>query len=82
MTTEALQVEALLVDSKGACALLGVGKSLFYQMASTGSLGPAPVEFNSKRLYSVSELRSWVENKCPPREKWLQILRGRDGIQK
>jgi len=68
----------LLVDVAGASKLLGVGKSLFYQMASTGSLGPTPVEFNSKRLYSVLELRSWVEHKCPPREKWIEIQKGTD----
>ena len=69
----------LLIDSAEAARLLGVGKSLLYQMASSGQLGPVPVEFNSKKLYSVEELQGWVRSKCPPREKWIEILKGKDG---
>ena len=68
----------LLVDSKTASQLCGVGLSLWYELASAGRLGPTPVVFNSKKLYSVPELRSWVLHKCPPREKWLEIQKGTD----
>ena len=71
--------ELFLVDAAGAAQLLSVGKSLFYEMASNGLLGPRPIKFNSKKLYSVPELHDWVLNRCPPREKWLQILRERKG---
>ena len=72
-------IEPFLVDSAGAAKLLGIGKSLLYEMASSGRLGPRPVEFNSKKLYSVRELRKWVFFKCPPREKWLEVLEKQNG---
>ena len=77
---DALQkhIESFLVDAAGAAKLLGIGKSLFYEMAASGRLGPMPIEFNSKKLYSVKELDKWVLHKCPPREQWLQILEDQD----
>lgn len=68
-------IELFLVDAVGAAELLSVGKSLFYEMDASGRLGPRPIKFNSKKLYSVLELREWVLHKCPPREQWLEILK-------
>lgn len=67
----------LLVDAAGAARLLGIGKSLFYQMASTGRLGPMPVEFHSKKLWSVEEIQDWIRAQCPCRDEWLEILESR-----
>lgn len=64
----------LLVPPAEAAMLIGVGKSLFYQMASDGRLGPMPIELGSKRLYRVAELQEWVLQRCPPRCKWSEIL--------
>ena len=72
-------IELLLVDTVGAAELLSVGKSLFYEMNASGLLGPRPIKFNSKKLYSVIELRNWVLHKCPPREQWLEILEKQNG---
>ena len=72
-------IESFLVDAAGAAKLLGVGKSLFYEMATSGRLGPMPIKFNSKKLYSVPELRNWVLHKCPSRDEWLRILKEQNG---
>lgn len=66
-------MDKLLVNSDDACRMLGVGRSLFYSMASTGRLGPMPVVFNSKKLWSVSELRAWVVAGCPIRDDWQMM---------
>ena len=72
-------IESLLVGAVDAAKLLGIRKSLFYETAATGRLGPTPIKFNSKKLYSVPELRNWVLHKCPPRDKWLEILKEQNG---
>jgi len=69
----------LLVDAKTASRLCGVGLSLWYEMVSTGRIGPTPIEFNSKKLYSVSELGNWILHRCPSREKWIEIQKVADG---
>ncbi len=67
------------VNVAGAAKLLGVGKSLFYQMHSTGRLGPMPVVFNSKKLWSVEELQNWIRAGCPCRDEWLKVRKGCNG---
>ena len=79
MDTKQEHIEPFLVDAAYAAKLLSVGKSLFYEMASAGLLGPMSIKFNSKKLYSVIELREWVLHKCPPREQWLRILEEQNG---
>jgi len=71
------QLTPLALSAVGAARLLGIGKSLFYQMASTGRLGPMPVEFNSKKLWSVEEIQDWIRAQCPCRDEWLEILESR-----
>ncbi len=66
------QLEPLLVSASDAAKMIGVGKSLFYQLVSDGRLGPEPVELG-KKLYSLSELQSWVDAKCPARSEWIEI---------
>ena len=79
MDSKLKHIEPLLVGAVGAAKLVGVGKSLFYEMASTGRLGPMPIMFNSKKMYSVIELREWVLHKCPLREQWLLIWEKKNG---
>ena len=68
--------EPLLLSSTQAAEMLGIKKSLFYQLASSGELGPVPVQLSSKKLYRVLELESWVSQNCPPRDQWLAIQQG------
>jgi len=67
-------LEPLLIEAKTAASLLGVGRTLLYQMAADGRLGPVPLKFSGKTLFRYRELCEWVESGCPGREKWLQIL--------
>ena len=63
--------EPLLVDSKQAAAMLSIGRSHFYAMLSSGRIGPMSYKLGKRTLYSVKELREWVEAGMPPRQKWI-----------
>jgi len=66
-------VEKLLVDVTEAARMLGIGRTLLYEMLVDGRLGPIPITFGRKKLWRTEELRHWVEAACPGREKWQQI---------
>jgi len=77
MTDQKTQpIRSLLVGATEAASLLGIGRSLFYSMHSSGRLGPLPVKFGSRRLWSVVELRLWIEARCPARSEW-QAMKGK-----
>ncbi len=63
-------IESLLVGAAEAASLLGIGRSHFYGLHSSGRLGPLPVKLGSRRLWSRVELRLWVEDSCPGRSQW------------
>jgi len=61
------QLEPLLIPPIEAARFLGIGKTLLYQMASDGRLGPVPVMMGSKTLYRREELAEWVRRvRGPP----------------
>ncbi len=65
----------LLVDASAAATLLGVGRSHFYALHSSGRLGPMPIALGRRKLWRVEELREWVRQGCPSRDKWAVISR-------
>ena len=71
-TTTTVLPEPLLVDVKCAATMLGIGRSHFYSLLSTGQIGPIAHKLGKRSLYSVSELREWVNAKMPPRHKWIE----------
>ena len=62
----------LLVNSEGAAELLSISKRKFLAMVKTGEIGPAPIRFGSRVLFSVAALSSWVEQSCPNSENFQQ----------
>ncbi len=71
LTTPVLP-EPLLVDAKQAATMLGIGRSHFYSMLSSGQIGPMAHKLGKRSLYSVNELREWVDSGMPPRQKWIE----------
>jgi len=65
--------EKLLVDVTEAARMLGIGRTLLYEMLVDGRLGPKPVTFGKRKLFRVAELRAWVSADCPSRQKWIQL---------
>jgi len=66
---------ALLLDAPGAAGLLGFTRQYFYQLQSSGRLGPEPFYFGKRTRWSRFELESWVRAGCPNREKWLELMK-------
>jgi predicted DNA-binding transcriptional regulator AlpA len=67
---DTMQREPLLLSASDAAALLSIGRAHFYAMHSSGRLGPMPIALGRRKLWSVEELREWVQAGCVPREKW------------
>jgi predicted DNA-binding transcriptional regulator AlpA len=63
--------EAFLVSAEDAAALIGVGRSHFYALHSSGRLGPMPVKLGKRTLWVRQDLMDWAAQHCPPRQKWL-----------
>jgi len=64
--------EVLCVDAPGAARLLGVSRSFWLKLSSSGRC-PAPVRLGERTLWVVGELREWVAAGAPTREAWQQI---------
>ena len=64
--------EPLLVDAKQAALMLGIGRSHFYAMLSSGQIGPMAHKLGKRSLYSVKELVKWVDAGMPPRQRWIE----------
>ena len=66
-------VERLAVDSATASAMLGMSRSHFLSLCSSGRIGPVARKLGRKSLFVVSELRDWCAAGMPPREQWVQM---------
>ena len=60
----------LLLSATQAARALGISRTTLYGLHSSGRLGPLPVKLGRRTLWSVDELKRWVEAGCPPRDKW------------
>ncbi|MHC4621268.1 MAG: helix-turn-helix transcriptional regulator [Planctomycetota bacterium] len=67
--------DALLVSAADAAALIGVGRSHFYAMHSSGRLGPLPVKLGNRSLWIRQELTDWTAQRCPSRGQWQTMRR-------
>ncbi len=63
-------MESLLLSAEDSAELLGIGKTLFYSMQSSGRLGPLPVKLGRRALWNRKEIEAWVEAGCPARRQW------------
>ena len=63
-------MEALLLSTEDAAKLIGVGRTHFYALHTSGRLGPLPVRLGKRTLWSRAELEDWVSSGCPSREQW------------
>ncbi len=61
---------SLLLSAEDAAGILGIGRSHFYGLHSSGRLGPLPIRLGSRTLWSRRELENWVEHGCPARAEW------------
>ena len=66
-------MDALLLSASEAAKLLGVSRSHFYGLHSSGRLGPMPIRLGSRTLWNCREIRAWVNSGCPGRQRWIEI---------
>ena len=66
-------MDSLLLSVDNAAKLLGIGRSHFYGLHSSGRLGPLPVKLGKRVLWNRKDLESWVMAGCPARREWQQI---------
>ncbi len=64
--------EPLLVDAKTAAVMLSIGRSHFLSLLSAGKIGPMAQKLGRRSLFSVRELRAWVDAGMPGRQKWVE----------
>ena len=67
------KVKPLLLSAEDSANFLGIGRTLFYSMYSSGRLGPLPIRFGRRVLWDRRELEAWVEAGCPKRDRWLDV---------
>ena len=65
--------KAMLLSADESANLLGVGRTLFYSMHSSGRLGPQPIKLGRRTLWHREELEAWTRAKCPPRQQWQKM---------
>lgn len=60
---------ALTVDAADGAGLLGIGRTKFLQLHSSGRL-PLPLRFGRAVRWRRQELVDWLNAGCPTRDKW------------
>jgi len=63
----------LLISADESARMLGIGRTLFYSMHSSGRLGPLPIKLGRRVLWNRNELEAWVRAKCPARKNWKKV---------
>lgn len=63
---QAATPKKLLVSPSEAAEMLGMSRSLFYQLLSAGRIPLRAIKFGRKRLYDVEHLRAFVRSGCSP----------------
>ena len=69
MKSATAQVESLLLTADQTATLLGVGRSTFYRLHSSGRV-PLPIRLGGSVRWRAEELRAWVREGCPARVLW------------
>lgn len=65
-----MNLKPLMISFDTAAELLGISRSLLYQMNSDGRLGVIPQKIGSRTLINYKELEAWNDAGMPPRERW------------
>ena len=62
--------DKLLLSAREAASSLGISRSSFYSLLSSGRIGPMGIRLGGRVLFCRAELEAWVAAGCPARCKW------------
>lgn len=65
-------MKSILIDSREAARLCGIGRTAWLSHMSTGKT-PAPIRLGRRVLWVREEIIAWCKAGCPPREKWVSV---------
>jgi hypothetical protein len=64
-------LEPLAVGREQVAALLSIGVATLDRWDAAGLLGPVGAKKGGRKLWSLAELREWVQAAMPCRKEWL-----------
>jgi hypothetical protein len=67
----AASLEPLAVGREQVAALLSIGVATLDRWDAAGLLGPVGAKKAGRKLWSLAELRDWVQAGMPGRQEWL-----------
>ena len=62
--------DSILIPTLEVCKRLGIGKSLFFRLLSSGLVGPKKIMLGRRVLWNRKEMEDWCNAGCPSRENW------------
>lgn len=64
--------EPLTLDASAAAKLVGISRSTFLRLDSTGGIGPRSIRLSRRRVWIRSEIVAWIEHgRGCSRVEWL-----------
>ena len=70
------KVEPLALAARDAAKLLGIGRTTFYRLHSSGRV-PLPVRLGGSVRWYKPELQEWLAEGAPSRAKWEELKKSR-----
>ena len=84
MTTHApnsqvrIQIEPAVVGRDEFAVMLCLSNAQLDKHLAAGQIGPKPLPIGGRRrLFSVTEIRQWIDAGCPSRVRWISEKRSR-----
>lgn len=59
-----------LAGAAETAKFLSITRAHLYALLASGRFGPVPIKLGRRTLFKTNEVRTWVEQGCPPRTIW------------
>lgn len=75
LATQQQSEQPLAVGAERAARMADVSRSTWYRLVSAGQ-APTGFTLGRRRVWTVSELRAWLEAGAPPADEWARLRGG------
>ncbi len=72
MPEKKINLDSLLWGIPEISYAANLSKNIIWQFLSSGKFGPEPIYLCKRKLFLASDVRLWIELRCPTREQFLQ----------